>query len=60
MKIIEFSHQLVGLRGELKSFTYRFTQNNEDAQDLLQETMLKALKYKSKFSPNTNLDSSFF
>lgn len=39
----------------LKSIAYNFTKSEVDAEDLLQETYLKALKYKDKYEEGTNL-----
>lgn len=55
MTAIEFGHRLVGLSDALKIFAYRLTKDNEDANDLLQETVLKAYSNKDKFQEGTNL-----
>ena len=39
----------------LKGFALKLTQNTEDANDLIQETMLKALNNEDKFEKGTNL-----
>jgi len=39
----------------LKMYALRFTRNDEDANDLVQDTVLKAITYYSKFKPGTNL-----
>jgi RNA polymerase sigma-70 factor (ECF subfamily) len=39
----------------LKGFALKLTQDSEDANDLVQETMLKALKNEDKFEKGTNL-----
>lgn len=39
----------------LKIMALQLTRNNDDANDLVQETMLKALKYKDRFSEGSNL-----
>jgi RNA polymerase sigma-70 factor (ECF subfamily) len=39
----------------LKNYAYYLTQNREDANDLLQETLLKAFSHFGKFEPGTNL-----
>lgn len=39
----------------LKILALQLTRNNDDANDLVQETMLKALKYKERFSEGSNL-----
>ena len=54
MSTLEFNNQLIGLRQTLEYFALSLTSNSEDAHDLLQETMLKALTYRKKFTPNTN------
>lgn len=44
----------------LKSFAYGFTRNVADADDLYQDTILKALQYIDKFNPGTNLKAWLF
>ncbi len=39
----------------LKGFALKLTQDTEDANDLVQETMLKALRNEDKFEKGTNL-----
>jgi RNA polymerase sigma factor (sigma-70 family) len=55
MSTFDFNEQLIEFQRSLKSFAYGFTSNEEDANDLLQETYLKALTYKDKFQEKTNL-----
>ncbi|MEA3444534.1 MAG: sigma-70 family RNA polymerase sigma factor [Bacteroidota bacterium] len=55
MTAIEFNHQLTSLENNLKGFALNLTSNPNEAQDLLQETFFKALKYKSQFVDKTNL-----
>lgn len=55
MTAIEFNHQLLQLQNPLKYFALSLTSDNEAANDLLQETMYRALKYKDKFVEKTNL-----
>ena len=54
MTAIEFSYQLTSLHDNLSRFAYSLTLNREDALDLLQETMLKALRSRSQFLEHTN------
>ncbi len=54
MTAVEFSYQLTSLHDNLSRFAYSLTLNREDAMDLLQETMLKALRSRSQFMENTN------
>lgn len=39
----------------LRTYAFRFTQDNDDAQDLVQDTILKAITYYTKFKEGTNL-----
>lgn len=55
MNIQAFNEELIAFERPLKSFAFGFTNNEEEANDLLQETFLKALTYRSKFKVKTNL-----
>jgi len=55
MSSIDFNTELLSYQNPLKYFALKLTADNEDAEDLLQETFLKALKYKDKFQEKTNL-----
>jgi RNA polymerase sigma factor (sigma-70 family) len=54
MSTIEFNQMLISTRPVLRGFAINFTRNVEDAEDLIQDTFLKALKYKDKFEDGTN------
>lgn len=54
MTALEFNHRLIGLQPTLKLYTRRFTVDKEESEDLLQDTILKALSNKEKFTQNTN------
>ena len=60
MTAIEFNHQLIGLETKLSRFAMSLTYNREEAQDLLQETYLKALSHRDKFVGYTNLKAWAF
>ncbi len=60
MTALEFNYKLLGLQKNLKYFAYTLTSNYEDAQDLVQETYLKALTNRDKFTANTNLKAWTF
>ena len=49
-----FEKNLVLAQSELYKFAIKLTANNEEADDLLQETSLKALDNRDKFQPETN------
>jgi RNA polymerase sigma factor (sigma-70 family) len=55
MTALEFNHQLIGLEDKLGRFALSLTANKEDAKDLLQETLLKAITYRDQFVQYTNL-----
>lgn len=57
MTAIEFNNQLLSHQNVLKYFALKLTTDMDDAEDLLQETFLKALKYRDKFEEHTNLKS---
>ncbi len=54
MTALEFNHRIVGLQPTLKLYTRRFTIDKEESEDLLQDTIVKALSNKDKFRQNTN------
>ena len=60
MTSLEFSQNLAKLRPTLRTFTNRFTLNREESQDLVQDTILKALTYRTKFREDTNLKGWLF
>ena len=60
MTSLEFNYKLMGLESNLKYFAYTLTSDYEDAQDLVQETFLKALTNREKFTSDTNLKAWTF
>jgi RNA polymerase sigma factor (sigma-70 family) len=55
MPLSDFNSKLIIYREPLNYFAQTLTRNTEDANDLVQETMLKALIYESKYKNDTNL-----
>ncbi|MFC4872250.1 RNA polymerase sigma factor [Negadavirga shengliensis] len=55
MTTLEFSYSLYKLTKSLKPFALKLTRDMDDADDLLQETVLKAFTNKDKFTEGTNL-----
>ena len=49
MKSLSFRKDLIGVQDELLRFAYKLTTDREEANDLLQETSLKALDNEDKF-----------
>jgi len=60
MEAIEFTTQIASLRSTLRTFSRKFTNDKEESQDLVQDTMLKALTYRDKFREDTNLKGWLF
>jgi RNA polymerase sigma factor (sigma-70 family) len=52
---INLQSELGKLRSSLRFFAMSFTKNREDADDLVQDTFLKAIRYSDKFEKGTNL-----
>ena len=54
MKTVDFTRHLLNVQSELFRFAFKLTADREEANDLLQETSLKALDNEEKFTPDTN------
>lgn len=54
MSTLEFNHLVTVHSSHLKGFAIHFTKNTEDAEDLIQDTLFKALRYKDHFQDGTN------
>lgn len=50
----EFTQKTNQLENLLFSFALRLTRSRQDAEDLMQETKIKAYKYRNKFTEGTN------
>ena len=53
----QFVSEIDRLENLLFAFALRLTRNYEDAQDLMQETTLRAYKHRDKFAEGTNFKS---
>ena len=60
MTAMQFNESLLSLQDKLRYFALSLTANEEDANDLLQETTLKALTYRKQFVSNTNFKAWVF
>ncbi|TDQ11448.1 RNA polymerase sigma factor [Pedobacter metabolipauper] len=54
MNNAEFNQRLSINQVALESFAFKFTKDYEDAHDLVQDTMLKAIRYSDRFREGTN------
>lgn len=52
---MEFNDLITEHTDSLKMYAFQFTTNDEDANDLVQDTILKAITYYDKFQKGTNL-----
>lgn len=55
MNQIEFSNQASKIAPELYQYALRYTNDKEDAEDLLQDTIIRAIKYYKHFEAGSNL-----
>lgn len=55
-----FEAKLVELQNNMLNFAFTLTSNKDDAQDLLQETTLRALNNKEKYYENVNFKGWVF
>jgi RNA polymerase sigma-70 factor, ECF subfamily len=56
----DFSSTQLPYRGQLYKSALRMTRSREDAEDLIQETYLKAYKYYGRFAEGTNFKAWLF
>lgn len=54
MRTANFAQDLLSAQTELLNFAYKLTADREEANDLLQETSLKALDNEEKYTAETN------
>ncbi len=60
MNAQEFTQQIGNLSKVLKPFSLRLTKDIDDANDLLQDTLLKGYSNREKFTDGTNLKAWMF
>ena len=60
MSEVEFYVQLINLEGSLKKFAYRLTKKNEEAKDLFQDTCLRVLLNRKKYTSDENFKAWTF
>lgn len=53
----EFTSEIAKLENLLFSFALRLTRSQQDAQDLMQETAMRAYRHREKFAMGTNFKS---
>ena len=60
MSFLYVAHNLLKIQNQLLKFAYSLTSNQDDAKDLLQDTILKTLENHEKFIEDTNFKSWAF
>lgn len=60
MRSSQFQYDIINLQSNLFSFAMMLTKNRENANDLVQDTTLKALGSEDKFKEGTNLKGWLF
>lgn len=55
MSVVEFNDRVIQFTDSMKPIAINLTKDINDAQDLMQETLLKALSNREKFNDGTNL-----
>lgn len=60
MTVHEFNNSLIELKSNMQRFAMSLTADHDTALDLVQDTYLKAITYKDKFTDYTNLKAWIF
>ncbi|MEZ4999356.1 MAG: RNA polymerase sigma factor [Bacteroidales bacterium] len=60
MTTIEFNNNLIGLKSNMMKFALSLTADHTRAEDLVQDTFMKAITYQDKFVDYTNLKAWVF
>jgi RNA polymerase sigma factor (sigma-70 family) len=55
MTAVEFNSAVINIQASLKPIAFKLTRDSEEANDLIQETLMKAISNREKFSEGTNL-----
>jgi RNA polymerase sigma-70 factor, ECF subfamily len=57
MTAVQFTNRVISIQDKLMHYAMSLTYNQEDAQDLLQDSLLRALNFRDKFVENTNFNA---
>jgi RNA polymerase sigma-70 factor (ECF subfamily) len=57
MTAIQFNNRVISMQDKLMNYAKSLTYNEEDARDLLQDSILRALTFRAKFADNTNFNA---
>ncbi len=56
----QLSDQILGVVPRLRAFAIALTRNADEADDLVQEAVVRGLKHQQRFTPGTNLEAWLF
>lgn len=57
MTAVQFNNRVIGIQDKLLHYAKTLTYNEEDAKDLLQDSVVRALNFRHKFVENTNFNA---
>jgi RNA polymerase sigma-70 factor (ECF subfamily) len=57
MTAVQFNSRVISIQPKLLRYALTLTYNEDDARDLLQDSILRALNFKDKFIENTNFNA---
>ncbi|SFH02110.1 RNA polymerase sigma factor [Pedobacter insulae] len=60
VETLNFDSLIIEYRSQLKTYAMNFTRDEDDADDLIQDTLLKAFTYFANFKPGTNFRGWLF
>jgi len=60
MEALEFSNRVISITSTFKSYAINYTKDSDAAQDLIQETIYRALVNRTKYQEGTNLKAWLF
>lgn len=60
MSTQEFNSRLLNMESSLNYFALSLTRDSENARDLVQETFLKAIQYRDKYTADNNIKAWLF
>lgn len=60
MSTQEFNNRLLNMENSLSYFALSLTRDSENAKDLVQETFLKAIQYRDKYTADNNIKAWLF
>ncbi len=57
MTAVQFNTRVIDIQSKLYRYAMTLTYNEDDAKDLLQDSLIRALNFREKFEENTNFNA---